>query len=231
MSEWWTYRLRDFLLFSPRTYFRLFEIYNSAIWPAQIAALGLGVLILLFLRHPSSSRGRWVSGILAACWLWVAIAFHMKRYATINWTAVYFGWGFVLEAALWIGLGALGRLTWTGPPDLARHIGLGILLFALAVEPLAIPILGREWRQIPIFGVTPDPTALATLGVLLAASGPARGALAVIPTLWCAISFATLLAMKAPEAWILASVGIAAAGAAVGGSMFKVQSSKLFPKP
>ena len=26
MSEWWTYHLRDFLLFTPRTYYRLFEL-------------------------------------------------------------------------------------------------------------------------------------------------------------------------------------------------------------
>ena len=42
MSEWWTYHLSDFLLFSPRTYYRLFELYNAAIWPAQIVALGAG---------------------------------------------------------------------------------------------------------------------------------------------------------------------------------------------
>ena len=35
MSEWWTYSLSDFLLFSPRTYYRLFELYNLAIWPTQ----------------------------------------------------------------------------------------------------------------------------------------------------------------------------------------------------
>ena len=29
MSEWWTYRLSDFLLYAPRTYFRLFELYND----------------------------------------------------------------------------------------------------------------------------------------------------------------------------------------------------------
>ena len=40
MSEWWTYTLSDFLLFSPRTYYRLFELYNDEIWPAQIAGAG-----------------------------------------------------------------------------------------------------------------------------------------------------------------------------------------------
>ena len=35
MTEWWTYRPSDFLLFSPRTYHRLFELYNEWLWPAQ----------------------------------------------------------------------------------------------------------------------------------------------------------------------------------------------------
>ena len=46
MSEWWTYTLSDFLLFSPRTYYRLFELYNAEIWPAQIVALTLGVVLV-----------------------------------------------------------------------------------------------------------------------------------------------------------------------------------------
>ena len=29
MSEWWTYRPSDFLLFSARTYWRLFELHNA----------------------------------------------------------------------------------------------------------------------------------------------------------------------------------------------------------
>ena len=41
MSEWWTYRLSSFLLFSPRTWFRMHELYNADIWPAQLAALAL----------------------------------------------------------------------------------------------------------------------------------------------------------------------------------------------
>ena len=43
MPEWWTYALSDFLLFSPRTYYRLIERHNAAVWPAQIVTLGLGL--------------------------------------------------------------------------------------------------------------------------------------------------------------------------------------------
>jgi hypothetical protein len=29
MSEWWSYRFSDLLMFSPETYYRLFELYNT----------------------------------------------------------------------------------------------------------------------------------------------------------------------------------------------------------
>ncbi len=202
MSEWWTYTLSDFLLFSPRTYYRLFEIYNAAIWPAQIAAVGLAIAILVLLRRGAADRGRWIAAILAASWLFVAIAFHAHRYATINWAAVYFAWAFALEAALlvWIGV-ARGRLPFERPSGRAARAGMWIFLAALIAEPAAI-LLNRGWRSAEIFGVAPDPTAIATLGILLAAGGRGRWLLLPIPLIWCAISGFTLLAMKSPEAWM-----------------------------
>ena len=56
--------------------------------------------------------------MLAACWLWVAIAFHATRYATINWAASYFAWAFGLEAALLIWIGVVrGRLVFGRPAN------------------------------------------------------------------------------------------------------------------
>jgi len=204
MSEWWTYHLSDFLLFSSRTYFRLFEIYNAAIWPAQLLAAGLGAAILALLwRGAVRARDRAIPAILAACWLWVAVAFLASRYATINWAAVYFAWAFALEAALLIWIGVVRRrLTFERTVSLAIRVGLLVFLFALLAEPLAGPLLGRGWRGVQVFGVAPDPTVVATLGVLLLVRGRGRGALMVLPVLWCAITGATLLAMKAPDAWI-----------------------------
>jgi hypothetical protein len=202
-SEWWTYSLRDFLLFSPRTYYRLFELYNAAIWPAQVAALVLGLAVLALLCRPGAAHERGIAAILAGCWLWVAIAFHAHRYATINTAAVSFAWGFGLEAALLIWTGVVrGRLSFGRTADPANRAGLWIFLFALGIEPMLGPVFHRGWRQAEIFGVAPDPTAIATLGVLLLANGRGRRALFVVPAVWCAISGATLLAMKVPDSWI-----------------------------
>jgi hypothetical protein len=203
MSEWWTYTLSDFLLFSPRTYYRLIELYNAAIWPAQIAAVCVGLAIRWLLGHAEAVRGRLIAALLAACWLFVSIAFHASRYAAINWSAVYFAWAFGLEAALLIGIGLVdGRLAFGPPADSVGRAGLAIFLFALALEPAVAPLLGRGWRQAEVFGVTPDPTAVGTLGILLLAAGRGRWVLLVVPTIWCAISGATLLAMKAPDWWL-----------------------------
>jgi len=56
--------------------------------------------------------------------------------------------------------------------------------------------------------VAPDPTALGTLGLLLAAEQPPPWWTMAVPLLWCLISGATLWAMKSPEAWILAVAGV-----------------------
>ena len=53
-----------------------------------------------------------------------------------------------------------------------RRIGLALFLYALAIHPLIAPLTGRPWTQAEIFGLAPDPTAIATLGILLAADRP-----------------------------------------------------------
>ena len=211
MFEWWTYTLSDFLLFSPRTYYRLFDLYNHDIWPAQIAAVGLGLLILTLVRKRDVRYGRAIAAILAACWLWVAWAFLFVRYDTINWAARYFAIGFAIEAALlvWIGL-IRDRLLLQPRAGLVSKAGLGILLFALFIHPLIGPLIGRPWSQVEVFGIAPDPTAVTTLGVLLTAQ-PHNWPLLIIPLLWCVISGATLWAMQSPEAIVM--LGLAALGA------------------
>ncbi|MDQ5857470.1 MAG: DUF6064 family protein [Acidobacteriota bacterium] len=211
MPEWWTYTLEDLQSFSLETYYRLFERYNAAIWPGQIVALALGVAILAVLRRGASGRrGRLVAGILAACWVWTAIAFHATRYATIHRGAPWFAWAYGLEALLLVGVGFLrGGLSLERRGG-ARWIGLALFLFALFVQPLAGMLFGRDWRQVETFGVAPDPTAVGTLGLLLLTAGRVRWALIAVPLLWCAFSGATLLAMGTPAGWVMVAAAVLA---------------------
>jgi hypothetical protein len=210
VSEWWTYELSDFLLFAPRTYYRLFELYNRAVWPAHILALGAGGAVLVLLRRGDAGAGRAVAAILAACWLWVAWGFHFQRYATINWATTWFAAAFAIEAALLAWTGAIrGRLQLGASNRMLRRAGVGMVLFALVVQPLIGPLAGRDWVQAELFGLAPDPTAAATLGALLLAAGPVRWELLLVPLAWCAVTGATLWAMRAPDALVMPLAGLA----------------------
>lgn len=212
MSEWWTYTLSDFLLFSPRVYYRLFELHNRALWPAQLMTAALGLAILLMLLRPVRARERIIPALLGALWIWLAWSFFVERYATINWAAIYIAPVFALQGLLLIGTGALGRLAFAG--DRANIAGAGLVALTLAAYPLIAPVMGRPWTAAEFFGIAPDPTAVATLAVLALAHGRVRWWLMIIPLLWCAVTGATLWTMESAEYFVaplcaLAAVGIA----------------------
>lgn len=210
MSEWWTYSLSDFLLFSPRTYYRLFELYHAAVWPAQLLAIAAGLAVIGLMWRGSS---RLAIAVLAACWLWVAWGFLFTRYATINWAASYVAAAFAAEAALLLVFAVFGRTAKRGPGPTSR-VGLGLVVFAVLVQPWVGILAGRDWRQLELFGLTPDPTVVATLGVAAAVPHWGRWLLLAVPILWCVAGSATLWALGSAEAVILPAAAMLAVTAA-----------------
>jgi Family of unknown function (DUF6064) len=203
MSEWWTYRPSDFLLFAPRAYYRLFELYNGEIWPGQVVALLMGPTILALLVNAGPRQGRIIGALLVGSWLWVAWAYHYGRYASINWVATYFAAAFVLEAVLLIALGVGRGLALRSPARWTSWVGIGLVVFSLVLQPLIGPLVGRPWSQVEIFAVAPDPTVVATLGVLTLARGWPNWLLLPIPILWCLVSGATVWVMQSPDAALM----------------------------
>ena len=219
MSEWWTYRLTSFLLFSPSTYYRMFERYNLAIWPAQLAGVSIGLAIVALLIGKRGHHERIIAGLLAACWMWIALAFHYQRYAQINWAATWFALAFASEALLLIVVGVLaGRLHLQLARSGVHWIATSIVAMSILGYPLLAPITGRPWTTAEIFGVAADPTAIASVAVLALVRGRIRWPLLVVPVIWCAIAAATLWAMDAPEAWVLLAAGLLALWPAVAGT-------------
>ncbi|MGB9367118.1 MAG: DUF6064 family protein [Xanthobacteraceae bacterium] len=159
MSEWWTYSLTNFLLFSARTYYRLFELTNADVWPLQLVALALGIAIVFLIWRPRAWSGRAIAAILAALWLFVAWAYFLERYDTINWAARYVAIAFALQAALLVWSGVVRNWLIFSARDTVAKIGLALLFYALAIHPLTTLLTGRPITQAEIFGLAPDPTA------------------------------------------------------------------------
>lgn len=198
MSEWWTYRLSDFLMFSPATYWRLVERYNRDLWPLQIGLLAAGAALLWWVAARRPAAGKAAAAVLALAWLWVGWVFHWQRYATINWAASYFAAAFALQAALLAAIAFTGKDADAGHAGpRARAAGLAVAVAGVLLYPLLAPATGRPWTQAEVFALMPEPTALATLGLLLATRLRHRGWLAVIPVL--------SLGLGAATAWLLRS--------------------------
>jgi hypothetical protein len=190
MTEWWTYGLSDFLMFSPESYWRLVARHNAAWWPAQLLAGALPAALLFGLRahSPRATRATWIT--LGLAWAWLGYAFYWRRYAEIflaaPWLAAACG-----AQALLLTLAALLPMRHPGASRLAAAAGM--LAVALCY-PLLAPLTGHPWPEAEVFAFMPEPTALATVGVLLGSrhpSGAPRMALAMVPLLVLSLGLAT----------------------------------------
>lgn len=210
MSEWWSYSPRDLLMFSPQTYYRLLELHNAELWPAHVLALALGAAPLMLFRRDTVRAGRLALAIIALAWLSAAWLFFWQRYASINLAAPFFALLFVIEPLLLaIGL-PRGRFVMSSASRRRRRAALGLYLFALYLYPCIGMIMGRSWMQAEVFGLAPDPTALATLAVLLLADRRTFWLPSAIPLLWLLISGATLWAMESPDFFLAPALALRA---------------------
>lgn len=230
MSEWWSYRPSDFLMFAPRTYWRLFELLNQAAWPAALLFLAAGLVVLVAAARGvarGQDAGPWLlrgSALwLALAWAHAGWAFVLQRYAPVNWAAGPLSLGFGWQAAAWLLVAAAGGRVLALRPEAAHptaplHIrclgGVLMLACALLLHPLLAWAAGRPAGQAELFGLAPDPTAIAGLGWLLWC-GPFRHAavalaLWALPLAWCVLSAATLWTLGSAQALVPAAAVVAA---------------------
>jgi hypothetical protein len=176
------------LPFSQDAFFALFEQYNRAIWPAQIVAYGLALAALALTARPAAGADRAIAAILALAWAWNGAVYHLMFFATINFWADIFGGFFLIQAVLLIWTGVIrGRLAFRLGNDAPSWIGAALILFALVIYPLIGWLLGHAWPRAPMFGVTPCPMTIFTMGMLLLIAGRTPLHLIAIPVLWSLI--------------------------------------------
>lgn len=197
------------LSFTADVFFSLLGQYNRAIWPAQIVAGLLGLGAVLLACRPAAGSDRAAAAILVAAWLWVAIVFLWACFATVSFTAPVVAAAFVAQAALLLWHGVFrGDLAFRFRADLAGWSGLGLALLAMAIYPLLGGFAGRPWSSAAWFGVTPCPTVIYTIGLLLLIDGRRRLGLMVVPLLWSLAAGAAAWFLPVPEALVLPVIAI-----------------------
>jgi hypothetical protein len=204
------------LAFTPDVFLSLFEQYNTAIWPLQIVAYALGVLAVFLTLRPGRGGSRLVAAVLAGFWLWTGAVYHLMYFATINFAAPVFGIVFIVQGLLFAWTGVVrGQLDFRFRGDPAGWIGLGFALFAMAIYPLLGLLAGHVWPRAPMFGVTPAPTAIFTIGLVLLTARRVPLSLMAIPVLWSLVGGTASWLLKIPEDIALPIAGVAGLGLAI----------------
>ena len=196
------------LPFTVEQFFGAFAAYNRGVWPAQPVLLALGVLAVALALRRTGAASRVASGILAALWAWMAVAYHLLFFAPINPAARVFAALFLLQAALLASYGVVAaRVRFGGASRTRTLAGWALVVYGLAVYPAVGRLAGHRYPAMPTFGV-PCPTTIVTLGMFLFVRPPFPRVIAVIPLLWSAVGSSAAFALGVPQ-----DLGLLVAGA------------------
>lgn len=200
------------LPFTPDQFQELFAAYNLALWPVQVVIWVFALVITLASAFTKGRvDGRTMLWFLAAMWAWSGIAYHGLYFSAINPAAYGFAAAFLLQALCFCALALTspaisfraGRGVWHG-------LGLAFVFYGLIAYP-ATGLLSAHPYATPAFGVTPCPTLIFTLGVMLLSQPRLPAWLFAIPILWSAVGGSAAMLLDMPQDAMLLPAGVVAA--------------------
>lgn len=198
MSDWTSYELVDFLMFSPTTYYRMVALYHGWLWPLHLLIV-VAIIVLIIKRH--LSVGKLTVLLFALAWLFVGVAFFHYQFAPIFWAAYYIAPIFAAQALLLVVTVFSKRVFIEGPQLIWKAPTYILVAVALIVPLLSTITSGRSLATSDLVFVTPDPTVVATFSLLCAFRSPWW--LFPVPILWSAFSGLLLYAMESPWFWVV----------------------------
>lgn len=190
MSEWWTYRISDFLMVAPATWWRQVELHNTGHGPWPGVAFGAGLAVALGSWRGRARDERLALFALGIAWAWIGWAFYAERLAEIHLAAPWLAAACYVQAGLLAIAGAwpVGAPA-ERPPSGTRRVALAFAALVVLGYPWIGVIAGRPLAQAEVVGWMPDPTAWATLAWMLALTHRAawqRAVLVILPIAFAA---------------------------------------------
>jgi hypothetical protein len=194
--------------FSTEEFLTLFELYNNAVWPTQLALHAMALALFFLIIKGGKFVDKIVIITLAFFWIWMGIVYHIGFFSSINPVAYGFGLFFLIQGLLFLYAGLFQRkieFNFAYSPTVI--IALLLVLYALLIYPLLGFYAGRTYPRSPTFGV-PCPTTIFTFGVLLLTSTRLPWYLLAIPFVWSVIGFSAAIHLSIYEDYGLVAAGI-----------------------
>ena len=194
------------LPFSPAQFFEVFARHNEAIWPAQFFAYGLVLPVLTAAVRP---QREWRSHCIACACRDVAFYRGLLPLGSVfedqpGRTA--FSAAFVLQAGLLARAGLTGRIRLGFARGSRAWVGIALVTYSTLVYPL-IGLATHGYPAVPLFGITPCPVTIFTLGSLLITRSRVPFWVLAVPLLWAFIGGSAALLLRVPQDWVLLASG------------------------
>lgn len=170
--------------YSAEVYQGLITYYYQTISPVHIAALGIGLFLIVLSARYSKRGGLIGQVVMAAFWVWNGVVFHGQFLIDLNWAAQYFGYAFIAQGAL-MAIYAFAQRDIVYKPEPGRRTASCVLIvLAMTFSPTVAAILETPISHAHLFGVTPLTIILTSIGTWLATYQRPPWILMIIPVLW-----------------------------------------------
>jgi Family of unknown function (DUF6064) len=195
--------------FTVDEFYGVFRAYNLAVWPAHVGLVGLAGFAVLMLVFRQRWSGVGISAILAFLWVWMALAYHLAFFSSINPLAYVFAALSLVGAAViaWQGV-VRRRLEFRMDAGVRAWVGAGLVVFALLVYPAWSSLAGHRYPDSSTFGL-PCPTTIFTIGLLAFLVAPYPRSTFVIPVMWCFVGSQAAFLFDVPQDLGLVLSGVA----------------------
>lgn len=191
------------LPFSAEQFHAIFRTYNEDLWPVHVAMYGLALFALALLLRRDAAADRIITSLLSGMWLWTGVVYHWIYFFPVNGAALLFGAMFVAQGSL------LAAHAWSNDLQYCVRSGprgvVAVLLvcYSAVAYPLIGLALGAAYSDLPLFGVTPCPVTIFTLGVLLLVEDRPPTSVLVAPLIWSIVGGSAALLLNVPQDWVL----------------------------
>ena len=155
------------LSFSLEEFLLVLESYNLDIWPLQIIAYVLIVLVLFISLKPTKYSAKIVLAILSFFWLFTGIVFCFIYWAPSHIFGYIFGIFCTVQGLLFLYSITRSDITISSPDNTYTFIGILFVLYAIIGYQVFGYYLGHIYPKFFAVGLVPCPTTIFTLGIFL----------------------------------------------------------------
>lgn len=155
------------LSFSLEEFLLVLESYNLDIWPLQIIAYVLILLVLFISLKPTKYSAKIVLVVLSFFWLFTGIVFCFIYWAPSHIFGYIFGICCTAQGLLFLYSIVRSDITISSPDKTYTFIGILFVLYAIIGYQVFGYYLGHTYPKFFAVGLVPCATTIFTLGILL----------------------------------------------------------------